>query len=175
MLWLIFWQKKFLFVYFVILDLNLTNYLYLNIFDQNYSLKIIIIILAQTPEIEQGLGSFRSCGALKPEQTQKDVLIIVDSDPPPFFMTYKHFHTVVSKLRKVIYRRTGVRTQANALPLIPQQDAVKRYFVLVYRPNPFVFSYYRALSQYSFISDLVSNVIPTDYCGRRTTTLFHDI
>ena len=27
------------------------------------------IILAQTPEIEQGLGRFLSCGARKPEQT----------------------------------------------------------------------------------------------------------
>ena len=30
---------------------------------------IIIIILAQTPEIGQGLGRFLSCGALEPEQT----------------------------------------------------------------------------------------------------------
>ena len=47
---------------------------------------IIIIILAQTPEIEHGLGNFLSYGARKPEQFWKDILIIVDSEPPPFFM-----------------------------------------------------------------------------------------
>ena len=42
------------------------------------------IILAQTPEIEQALRRFHSCGARKSEQTQKDLLIIVNSEPPPF-------------------------------------------------------------------------------------------
>ena len=37
----------------------------------------IIIILAQTPEIEQGLQRFLSCGARKPELGRT----------PPFFMT----------------------------------------------------------------------------------------
>ena len=40
-----------------------------------------IIILAQTPEIKQGLGRFLSCGARKPEPTQKDLLIIADAEP----------------------------------------------------------------------------------------------
>ena len=35
-------------------------------------------------------------------------MIIVDSEPPPFFMTI--FLRVVSRLRKTIYRCTGVRT-----------------------------------------------------------------
>ena len=67
-------------------------------------IKVIIIILTQTPEIGQGLGRFLSCAARKPAQTKKDLLITVDSEPPPFFMTYKYFPTVVSKLRKAIYR-----------------------------------------------------------------------
>ena len=46
------------------------------------------IYLARTPEIGQGLGRILSCGARKPEQTLMDLLIIVDSEPPPFFMTY---------------------------------------------------------------------------------------
>ena len=66
---------------------------------------IIIIILAETPEIEQGLEWFLRCVARKSEQTLKDLLIIVHSEPPPFYMTYKYF-TVVSKLRKAIYRCT---------------------------------------------------------------------
>ena len=37
------------------------------------NLIIIIIILAQTPEIGQGLGRFLSCGARKPEQTWMDL------------------------------------------------------------------------------------------------------
>ena len=48
---------------------------------------IIIIILAQTPEIGQGLGRFRSCGARKPEDLHGP-MIIVDAETPPFFMTY---------------------------------------------------------------------------------------
>ena len=48
---------------------------------------IINIILAQTAEIQSGLERFLSCGARKPEHNQKDLLIIVDSEPPPFFMT----------------------------------------------------------------------------------------
>ena len=36
---------------------------------KNFSSLIIIIILAQTPEIGQGRGRFLSCGARKPEQT----------------------------------------------------------------------------------------------------------
>ena len=48
----------------------------------------IYIYLARTPEIGQGLGRILSCGARKPEQTYMDLLIIVDAEPPPFFMTY---------------------------------------------------------------------------------------
>ena len=73
----------------------------------------IYIYLLQTPEIGQGLGRFLSCGARKTEQTYMDLLIIVNSEPPPFFMTYSYFLRVVSRLRKTIYRRTGVRTHGH--------------------------------------------------------------
>ena len=39
------------------------------IFNKVNSIIIIIIILARTPEIGQGLGRILSCGARKPEQT----------------------------------------------------------------------------------------------------------
>ena len=58
----------------------------------------------------QGLGRFLSCEAHKPEKIKKDLLIIVDVEPQHFFMTYKYFLTVVSKLSKAIYRRTGVQS-----------------------------------------------------------------
>ena len=48
-------------------------------------LNIIIIILARTPEIGQGQRRILSCGA----RTDLDgPMIIVDSEPPPFIMTY---------------------------------------------------------------------------------------
>ena len=47
-----------------------------------------ITILARTPEIEQALACILSCGACKPEQTYMDQRIIVDAEPPSFFMTY---------------------------------------------------------------------------------------
>ena len=50
---------------------------------------------------------FLSCGARKPVQTQKDLLTYAEL--PLFYMKYKYFLTVVSKLWKAIYRRTGVR------------------------------------------------------------------
>ena len=59
--------------------------------------------MAQTPKIKQGLGRFLSCGARKPEQTLKDLLIIVDSEPSTFF----------SKLRKLTYRRPRIRTHGH--------------------------------------------------------------
>ena len=43
---------------------------------------IEFIILARRPEIGQGLGRILSCEARNPEQTW------MDSEPPPFFMTY---------------------------------------------------------------------------------------
>ena len=44
-----------------------------------------IIILARTPEIGPGLGRILSCGA----RTDLDgPMIIIDAEPPPFFMTY---------------------------------------------------------------------------------------
>ena len=49
--------------------------------NQFYTIIITIIILAEILEIEQGLGRFLRCGARKPEQTWKDLLIIVDSEP----------------------------------------------------------------------------------------------
>ena len=58
-----------------------------------------------TSENEQGLAHFLSCEAQKPEQTKKDLLVIVDSEPACFFMTYKYFLIVVSNLRQAIYRR----------------------------------------------------------------------
>ena len=42
--------------------------------------------MARTPEIGQGLGRILSCGARK--QDSDGPTIIVDSEPPPFFMTY---------------------------------------------------------------------------------------
>ena len=66
--------------------------------------------MAQTHEIEQGLGRFLSCGARKPEKTLMDLLIIADPEPQPSFMTYnKYSLTVASKLKKAIYRLTEVR------------------------------------------------------------------
>ena len=62
-----------------------------------------------------------------------DLLITVDSEPPPFFMTYKYFPTVVSKLRKAIYWGSNLHAsvyEANALPLTPQQTARKYYYVM---------------------------------------------
>ena len=47
---------------------------------------IIIIILARTPEIGQGLGRILSYGASKSDLDKP--MIIMDSEPPPFFMTY---------------------------------------------------------------------------------------
>ena len=77
---------------------------------------IIIIILAKTTEIEQCLVRLLSCRAREPEQSQKDLQIIVDSELASFFMTYKYILTVVSKLRKTFYRRTntGMRGQRSS-------------------------------------------------------------
>ena len=50
-----------------------------------------------------------SYGACKPEQTQKDLLNKVGSGATVFFMTYKYFLIVVSKLMKTGSRR-GIRT-----------------------------------------------------------------
>ena len=49
------------------------NEKYMSMQDGNFNNNNIIIILAQSPEIGQGLGRFLSCGARKPEQTQKDL------------------------------------------------------------------------------------------------------
>ena len=48
---------------------------------RNIPFKYIIIILARTPEIGKGLGRILSCEERKP-------MIIMDSEPTPFFMTY---------------------------------------------------------------------------------------
>ena len=35
------------------------------------------------------------------------------AEPPPFFMTYQYFLIVVSRLRKINYRGTGIRTHGH--------------------------------------------------------------
>ena len=61
----------------------------------------------------------------KPEQTKKDLLIIVDFEPPLFFITYKYFLTFVSNLPPHWGSNPPVY-EANALPFTPQQTAILR-------------------------------------------------
>ena len=86
---------------------------------------IIIILLAQAPE--QEVGRFLSYEACKPEQAQKDLLIIVDFEPPLFFMSYQYFLTVVSKLIKASTTALGFEPTDTGLNYVDTKSTVMNF------------------------------------------------